>query len=46
MPFDFMHSLNRPKCPSCDTPIVWGVTTRKQGDKEICNVCRAVLGKG
>ncbi|MBW2981994.1 hypothetical protein KY343_03885 [Candidatus Woesearchaeota archaeon] len=47
MPFDPINSfLNKPKCPSCNTPIDWGITTHydKKTKSEICNVCKAVLG--
>ncbi len=35
------------KCPSCGSPLRWGVTTKvdEKTNSEICKICKAVLGK-
>ncbi len=35
------------KCPSCGSPLRWGVTTKvdEKTNSEICRICKAVLGK-
>ena len=48
MPINPMNlSISKPKCPSCGTPLYEGITTRvdEKTNSEICNVCKAVLGK-
>ncbi len=45
MQIDALNPPDMKKCPSCDSPLEWGVTTKKVKGKEVCNVCKAVLGK-
>jgi len=46
MLYDPINILDDLKCPSCNTPLKWGITTHYDNKKkvEICNNCKAVLG--
>ena len=44
---DIGRFMEKPKCPSCGSVIVWGVTTMldEKTDSEICSICKAVVAK-
>ena len=46
MPLNPLDALANEKCPSCGSPLRWGITTEidEKTNSEICKICKAVLG--